>query len=261
MQAFDWTVLSKGLDYTVGWAYNQVMKSASKMWVYGEAQGIVPVFGMDKAGVRHGVVTAAGRSGLARAVGMADTYILTGYTSPTGIRQSVEAKIPVNSLFWAAGGSTKYTYRIGVAAGSNLDRADVWLSLQEIGVSESRLQHAVQLPSNSWGQACSVAFSAFQATNTCWGGLLHIDMLIHNRSDIACRDRSRRPETVSITKENPTSSRGCYQAEPIEHQLYQFYQLSTRCRGGLPATSSSSVGEPSCKQGAGHRGWQLLSGP
>jgi hypothetical protein len=41
-----------------------------------------------------------------------------------------------------------------------------------------------------------------------------------------------------VTKGNPTSSRGCYQ---IEHHLYQVYLLSTRCRRGLPATSSASV--------------------
>lgn len=134
MPSSDWTVLSKGLDLSAGWSYNTVMTRASKVWVYGEALCTVPVFEMDSVGMRHGVVAAAGRSGLARAVGMADVYLLNGYTSES-MRRRMEAKIPVNSLFWAAGGSAQYTYRVGVAAGSILDRADVWLALQSIGVS------------------------------------------------------------------------------------------------------------------------------
>jgi hypothetical protein len=68
----------------------------------------------------------------------------------------------------------------------------------------------------------------------------------------------QRPLRLLITKGNPTSSRGCYRVVPIEHQLHQVYQWSTRCRQSQPATSSASVIDPNRKQGAGHRGWQLL---
>jgi hypothetical protein len=39
------------------------------------------------------------------------------------------------------------------------------------------------------------------------------------------RTDGQRP--LLITKGNPTSSQGCYQVVPIEHHLYQVYQLST----------------------------------
>jgi hypothetical protein len=49
--------------------------------------------------------------------------------------------------------------------------------------------------------------------------VLHVDMFAHNKSDIAYRRiglDSQRP--LLITKGDPTSSRGCHQVVPIEHQ-------------------------------------------
>jgi hypothetical protein len=45
--------------------------------------------------------------------------------------------------------------------------------------------------------------------------VLHVDMFAHNKSGIAYRDRNRSQRPLSITKRNPTSSRGCYQVVPV----------------------------------------------
>jgi hypothetical protein len=53
--------------------------------------------------------------------------------------------------------------------------------------------------------------------NQIMGGLLFVDMFLHNKSGIAYRDRNRRSETVVKHKREPTSSRGCYQVLTISN--------------------------------------------
>lgn len=133
MQASDWRVMAKGME-TFGLSYRTVMTNAGKVLVYGAAQTVIPVFSMDSGGFRHGVVVAAGRAGLARAVGMADIMMFTSYVA-TSSQNYLDARVSPNALFWASGGSFSYGYRVGVCPGSSLDRADVWAAMQQIGVS------------------------------------------------------------------------------------------------------------------------------
>jgi hypothetical protein len=45
--------------------------------------------------------------------------------------------------------------------------------------------------------------------------MLHVDMFAHNKSGIAYRDRSRQPESMFITRGNPTSSEAATQSYQI----------------------------------------------
>jgi hypothetical protein len=53
------------------------------------------------------------------------------------------------------------------------------------------------------------------------GGVLHVDMLAHNKSSTAYQAESRRLETVFVTlvKGNPTGSRGCHPTDAAPRHL------------------------------------------
>jgi hypothetical protein len=70
-------------------------------------------------------------------------------------------------------------------------------------------------------------------------GGVYIDMFAHNKSGIAYLDRKRGSETVVDHKREPHQQPILLPSVPIEHQMYQVYQLSTRCRRGRPVTSSA----------------------
>jgi hypothetical protein len=81
------------------------------------------------------------------------------------------------------------------------------------------------------------------------GELLHVDTFAHNKSGIAYQSKNRRSETVVNHKREPLR----------QPRLPPNCTRSTSGVGqALPATQSASVIEPNCRQGAEHRGRQLL---
>lgn len=134
VQAGDYQNLVAGFtDLKV--SYYTALTRASKLLVHGEALAALPYYSFDSANMRHGVLMGAGRSGLARAVALPDKQQLLAYTDST-LHKRAEAFVARNALFWAAGGSTQYGYRVGVPLGSMFDRADLWASMQILAVRE-----------------------------------------------------------------------------------------------------------------------------